>query len=75
MVPHLLPDQAQLQALISDLPLQIHSYLEEDQLYIATLQVMPSPTNLPHSVDAPSNSAISCLSSAVCYASLQLVFG
>ncbi|KAL0039683.1 hypothetical protein WJX77_005068 [Trebouxia sp. C0004] len=39
MVPHLLPDQAQLVALIADLPLQIHSYLEEDQLYIATLQV------------------------------------
>ncbi len=39
MVPHLLPDQAQLEALIADLPLQIHSYLEEDQLYIATLQV------------------------------------
>ena len=65
MVPHLLPDQAQLEALIADLPLQIHSYLEEDQLYIATLQVMPSPTNLPRSVDAPSASAISCVSSAV----------
>ena len=32
MVPHLLPDQAQLEALIADLPLRIHSYLEEDQL-------------------------------------------
>ena len=52
MVPHLLPDQAQLEALIADLPLRIHSYLEEDQLYIATLQVMPSPVKLPPSVDA-----------------------
>ena len=74
MVPHLLPDQAQLESLIADLPLRIHSYLEEDQLYIATLQVMPSSTNLPRSVDAPSDSAISCLSWAICYASLQLTF-
>ena len=39
MVPHLLPDQAQLQALISDLPLRLHSFVDEAQLYIATLQV------------------------------------
>jgi hypothetical protein len=64
MVPHLLPDQEQLEALIADLPLQIHSYLEEDQLYIATLQVMPSPTSLPRSVDALLTLAISCLSFA-----------
>lgn len=38
-VPHLLPDQAQLEALISDLPLSLHSYVDEEQLYIATLQV------------------------------------
>lgn len=74
MVPHLLPDQAQLEALIADLPLQIHSYLEEDQLYIATLQVMPPPTELSCSVAAPSHSAISCLSWAVCHESLQFVF-
>lgn len=47
MVPHLLPDQAQLEALVADLPLRIHSYLEEDQLYIATLQVrIQSPHNV-----------------------------
>ena len=74
VMPHLLRDQAQLESLIADLPLRIHSYLEEDQLYIATLQVMPSSTNLPRSVDAPSGSAISCLSWAICYASLQLTF-
>lgn len=39
MVPHLLPDQAQLEALISDLPLRLHSYVDEEHLYIATLQV------------------------------------
>ncbi len=39
MVPHLLPDEAQLEALISDLPLQLLSYVDEPQLYIATLQV------------------------------------
>ena len=39
MVPHLLPDQAQLKALISDLPLRLHSYVDEEHLYIATLQV------------------------------------
>ncbi len=46
MVPHLLPDQAQLEAFIADLPLQIHSYLEEDQLYIATLQVRSLSFNI-----------------------------
>ena len=44
MVPHLLPDQAQLQALISDLPLRLHNYVDEDQLYIATLQVGVTPS-------------------------------
>lgn len=39
MVPHLLPDQAQLQALIADLPLRLHSFVDEAQLYIATLQL------------------------------------
>ena len=43
MVPHLLPDQAQLQALISDLPLRLHSFVDEAQLYIATLQVGVTP--------------------------------
>ena len=40
-VPHLLPDQAQLEGLISDLPLRLYSYVDEEQLYIATLQVCP----------------------------------
>ena len=39
MVPHLLPDQAQIEALISDLPLRLHTYVDEEHLYIATLQV------------------------------------
>lgn len=39
MVPHLLPDQAQLEALMSDLPLRLHSYVDDEHLYIATLQV------------------------------------
>ena len=39
MVPHPLPDQAQLEALIADLALSLHSYVEEEELYIATLQV------------------------------------
>lgn len=38
-VPHLLPDQARLEALTADLPLRLHSYVDEDDLYIATLQV------------------------------------
>lgn len=47
MVPHLLPDQAQLEALISDLPLRLHSYVEEEQLYVATLQVRPRVFHAP----------------------------
>lgn len=38
-VPHPLPDQAQLEALIADLPLRLVDYFDEPQLYIATLQV------------------------------------
>lgn len=38
-VPHLLPDQARLEALTADLPLRLHSYVDEADLYIATLQV------------------------------------
>lgn len=44
MVPHQLPDQTQLQALISDLPLRLHSFVDEAQLYIATLQVGATPS-------------------------------
>ena len=39
MVPHPLPDQAQLEDLIFDLPLHLVKYVDEQQLYIATLQV------------------------------------
>ena len=39
MVPHPLPDQAQLAALIADLPLRIVQYVDEDTLYMVLLQV------------------------------------
>lgn len=39
MVPHELPDQQQLEALISDLPLTLKQYRDEPELYIAVLQV------------------------------------
>lgn len=39
MVPHPLPDQAQLQDLIADLPLRIVEYVDEDKLYMVLLQV------------------------------------
>ena len=39
IVPHPLPDQAQLEALIHDLPLRLTSIVDEPELYIATLQV------------------------------------
>ena len=38
-VPHPLPDQAQLEALTADLPLRLVQYVDEPQLYVATLQV------------------------------------
>ena len=39
IVPHPLPDQAQLETLIADLPLSLISFVDELELYIATLQV------------------------------------
>lgn len=39
MVPHPLPDQDQLAALIADLPLHIVEYVDEDKLYMVLLQV------------------------------------
>lgn len=40
IVPHPLPDQAQLEALNADLPLRLTSFIDEPELYIATLQVV-----------------------------------
>lgn len=39
IVPHPLPDQDQLHALISDLPLRLVEYVDEPELYMALLQV------------------------------------
>ena len=39
MVPHPLPDQAQLAELTVDLPLHIVEYVDEDKLYMVLLQV------------------------------------
>lgn len=41
MVPNALPDKAQLQQLIADLPLELVQYTDEPDLYIAVLQVRP----------------------------------
>lgn len=41
MVPNALPDKAQLQQLIADLPLELVQYTDEPDLYIAVLQVPP----------------------------------
>ena len=39
MVPHPLPDQAQLAELLADLPLHTVEYVDEDKLYMVLLQV------------------------------------
>ena len=42
MVPHPLPDQAQLDELTADLPLHIIEYVDEVKLYMVLLQVSMS---------------------------------
>lgn len=39
MVPHPLPDQASLADMISDLPLRIVDFVDEEEHYMALLQV------------------------------------
>ena len=39
MVPHELPDQQQLEELVKDLPLELVDFRDEEELYLAVLQV------------------------------------
>mmetsp|Transcript_7828 Transcript_7828/g.23532 ORF Transcript_7828/g.23532 Transcript_7828/m.23532 type:complete len:455 (-) Transcript_7828:3051-4415(-) len=41
LVPHPLPDRAELEALVRDLPLTLSEYVDEEGLYLAVLQVPP----------------------------------
>ena len=43
MVPHPLPDEATLQQLCRDLPLQIRQFVDDNDLYMALLQAQCSP--------------------------------
>jgi hypothetical protein len=39
MVPHLLPDEHKLQSLVADLPLKIVNFIDEEDFYLAKLQI------------------------------------
>jgi hypothetical protein len=39
MVPHELPDEGKLRALVADLPVKVASFVDEDDFYLAALQI------------------------------------